>query len=203
VPVQVTFWMPPGRPPAGTWNARPLRNISSLPLTGTVTSHLWFTVSNETTAQVAEEENLIEESGTANVWFTPFAVNEIVEFVKVTVLPVLGIPVAAKLALNQINLPPAMGVPLKLAIFELLAVQAGGGGGGGVVGQTSGLVEKLMLAVLPEDTTVAVPLSERVATGNRPSGIVAFTVSVDAFAVKSIAEEMAIGEPEFGVTVIE
>lgn len=203
MPVQVTFWMPPGNPPAGTWNARPLRNISSLPLTGTVTSHWWFTVSNETTAQVAEEENLIEEFGTANVWFTPFAVNEIVEFVKVTVLPVLGIPVAVKLALNQINLPPAMAVPLKLATFELLAVQAGGGGGGGVVGQVRGLVEKLMFAVLPEDAMAAVPLSEMVATGKRPRGIVAFTVSVDAFAVKSNAEEIVVGEPEVGVAVTE
>lgn len=193
--------MPPGSPPAGNWNARPLRNISSLPLTGTVTSHLWFTVSNETTAQVADEENLIEESGTDNVWFTPFAENEIVEFVKVTVLPVLGIPVAAKLALNQIKLPPAMGVPLKLAIFELLAVQAGGGGGGGVVGQISGLIEKLMLAVLP--ARLAVPVREYVVGNKRPSGIVAFTVSVDAFAVKSNAEEIVVGEPEVGIAVTE
>jgi hypothetical protein len=193
--------MLPGKPAAGTGKARPLRKISSLPLRGTVMSHLWSTVSNETTAQVADGENLIEESGTARVWLMPLAVNEIVEFVKVTVAPVLGTPVAVKLALNQMNVPPAIAVPLKLAELELFTVQ--GGGGGGVVGQISGLVEKLMLAVLPEDVMVAVPLSERVATGRRPNGTVAFTVSVDAVAVKSIAEEIAMGAPGVGVTVIE
>lgn len=192
--------MPPGKPAAGTGKARPLRKISSLPLTGTVMSHLWSTVSNETTAQVADGENLIEESGTARVWFTPLAMNEIVEFVKVTVVPVLGTPVAVKLALNQMNVPPAIAVPLKLAESKLFTVQ---GGGGGVVGQVSGLVAKLMLAVLPEDVMVAVPLSKRVATGKRPKGTVALTVSVDAVAVKSIAEEIAIGAPGVGVTVMD
>ena len=37
-----------------------------------------------------------------------------VEFRKKTLAPVLGIPVALKLALNQMKLPPLIGVALKL-----------------------------------------------------------------------------------------
>jgi hypothetical protein len=44
-------------------------------------------------------------------------VNIIVEDVNEIVAPVLGIPLAVKLALNQIKLPASIGVPLKLEMF--------------------------------------------------------------------------------------
>jgi hypothetical protein len=40
-----------------------------------------------------------------------------VEFVKEIVAPVLGIPLAVKLALNQMKLPGWIGVPLKFEMF--------------------------------------------------------------------------------------
>jgi len=40
-----------------------------------------------------------------------------VEPLKVIVAPVLGIPLAVKLALNQMKLPDSTGVPLKLEMF--------------------------------------------------------------------------------------
>jgi hypothetical protein len=60
-----------------------------------------FTVSNETVEQVAFDEKTIKEFGTVRVYGVPLAVNAMVEFVKVTLVPLLGTPVAVKLALNQ------------------------------------------------------------------------------------------------------
>ena len=54
----------------------------------------------------------------------PPAVKAMVEFWKNTVAPLLGIPLALKLALNQMKLFCWMDVPLK---FELIAVDAEAG----------------------------------------------------------------------------
>lgn len=82
------------------------------------------------------------------------------EFVKVTVAPVVGTPLAWKLALNQTKLPLLIGVPLK---FDTMVVVAWHSGGGGGVGQVMLLGEKLMLIVfcpskvaVPEKLTVPV-----------------------------------------------
>ena len=46
------------------------------------------------------------------------------------VAPVLGIPCGLKLALNQIKLPPLIGVPLKFDEFDDCAEHGGGVGSG-------------------------------------------------------------------------
>jgi hypothetical protein len=74
-----------------------------------------------------------------------------------------------------------MAVPLKFAGFDVLARQPIV-----VVEQTRGLVAKLIGTVLPEEASVAEPLSEYVPRGKAPRGIFAPTVSVAAIAVNRI-----------------
>ena len=83
---------------------------------------------NVVEAHVAVREKWIVALGTVRVWATPFAVKLIVEFVKLTVAPVLGIPLAVKFALNQMKLPPLMCVPLKFELFVVLTLHTGGAG---------------------------------------------------------------------------
>jgi hypothetical protein len=78
---------------------------------------------------VAVGEKTICASGTLSRYCTPLCVNEIAEFVRFTVAPLLGIPLAVKLALNQMKSPPSIGVPLKFEAFTDCAEQGGGGGG--------------------------------------------------------------------------
>ena len=47
------------------------------------------------------------------------------EFRKKTLAPVLGIPVIFKLALNQMRLPPLIGVALKLDVMAVWAMHLG------------------------------------------------------------------------------
>src|SRR5579859_573389 len=80
-----------------------------------------------------------------------------VELVKLIVAPLLGMPPAVKLALNQMKSPAAIGVPLKLEVLEDEAAQ-----GGGVLWlQFKAAGVKAMLTVLNESpllsTKVAVP----------------------------------------------
>jgi len=90
------------------------------------------------------------------------AVNVIVEFVKVSIAPVLGTPLAVKLALNQMKSPPLMGVPLKFEVFEVCAGQPGGGDDG----QVNVALAKEIAIVLNVSgvlsTSVAVPDAEKV-----------------------------------------
>jgi hypothetical protein len=83
-----------------------------------------------------------------------------VEFVKLTVAPELGIPLAVKLALNQMKFPPCIGVPLKLEAFEEGETQGGG------VDEQLTLPDELIVAelsTLPFTTKFAVPDKEKVA----------------------------------------
>lgn len=97
-----------------------------------------------------------------------------VEFVKITSVPVVGTPFAVKLALNQMKLPLLIGVPLKFDPFDVFALHLGGGGG---VGQVMLLGEKLIDIVL-SPTNVAVPEKVRVpvAAGLTVSDIVSLKV---------------------------
>ena len=79
--------------------------------------------------------------------------NEIVELVKKTVAPVLGIPCGLKLALNQMKSPPWMGVLSKFAEFVDCAVHGGAG-----AAQLTVVGEKVIgIVLLSPPTNVAVP----------------------------------------------
>ena len=85
---------------AGTGKARPDRKISSSPETGTVVIQVLVSVSKVVEVHVALGEKVTLALGTAKLYAWS-AVNWIVDFVKVMVAPVLGMPLAVKLALNQ------------------------------------------------------------------------------------------------------
>ncbi len=93
--------IPPERPPAGTGHANPLSQISSSPFSGTAVIHVFVAVLNVVEVQVALGEKVIRALGTAKSYPLPPAIKEIVDFVRVIVAPVLGMPLAVKLALNQ------------------------------------------------------------------------------------------------------
>ena len=95
----------------GTGNARPERNTSSLPERGTMVVQALLL--NVVDAQVAFGSKTICALATARVYVWS-AVKVIVELLNEIVAPVLGIPLAVRFALNQIKVPPWMGVPLKL-----------------------------------------------------------------------------------------
>jgi hypothetical protein len=78
--------------------------------------------------QVADGEKVIWALGADTVYGVEPAVNETVELIKVIVAPVLGIPFALKIELNQMVSPAPMGVPLKFDVFVDCAEQGGGGG---------------------------------------------------------------------------
>jgi hypothetical protein len=141
-PVHSTF--PSGKPVDGTGTAIPVRKISSSPPTGTVVIHVFVIALNVVELQVADGENVICAFGAELVNGVPFPVVEIAELVKVIVAPVLGIPLAEKLALNQIQLPALIWVPLK---FDPIVDCVEHGGGGGVP-QLTLLGEKSMLTAL-------------------------------------------------------
>src|SRR5579862_8686568 len=94
VPAQFTPLIPPGSPLLGTGHARPLRKISSSPEIGTVVIHVLVVVSNVVEVQLTLGENVIAALGTGRLYDVPAAVNAMLEFVSVTVAPVLGIPPA-------------------------------------------------------------------------------------------------------------
>jgi hypothetical protein len=78
-----------------------------------------------------------------------------VEFVKLIVVPELGIPLAVKLALNQMYVPPSIGVPLK---FEVFSDCSGHLGGGGELGQL--ILSVVLLSAEKIIATVFSPTSE-------------------------------------------
>jgi hypothetical protein len=143
VPVQFTS-PPRGRPEDGTGTARPLRKISSSPVTGTVVIQVLVIALNVVELQVADGEKMICAFGAELVNEPPFPIAVIVESVNVIVAPAFGIPFALKLALNQTQLPELMGVPLKFDAIADSVVQGGGGG----TPQLRLLGEKWMLTVL-------------------------------------------------------
>jgi hypothetical protein len=77
---------------------------------------------------VADGENVICALGAELLNGVPLPVVEIAELVKVIVAPVLGIPLAEKFALNQIQLPALIWVPLKFDPMVDCVEHAGGGG---------------------------------------------------------------------------
>lgn len=83
---------------------------------GTVVIQVLETESKVVEAHAALGEKVIWALGTAKV--CPVSPNAIVEFVKVITAPELGMPLAVKFALNQMKLPPLMGVPLKLDALD-------------------------------------------------------------------------------------
>jgi hypothetical protein len=95
-------------PEEGIGTARPVRRISSSPLTGTVVIQVFVTALKLVELQVADGEKSIRALGTTS----PFPTPEI-ELVKVRTAPVLGIPVAVKFAFSQIQSPELTDVPLK------------------------------------------------------------------------------------------
>src|SRR5277367_2123047 len=138
VPVQLTL-IPPGRPPAGTGTATPVRKISSSARIGTIVNQVFVIVSNVVEPQGADGENVILALGTELVRAVPVAALRILELVKVITAPVLGMPVAVKFALNQIDCPASSEVPFKFDRLEDVAAQTGGGVGPQVrlAGETS------------------------------------------------------------------
>lgn len=120
--------------------------------------------------------------------------NEIVELVKKTVAPVLGIPCGLKFALNQMKSPPWMGVPFKFAEFVDCAVHGSGG-----AAQLRLLGEKLIGIVL-NPTNVAEP--EKVKEPFRgPSGSVRSAKIALEEAVKEYESVRVNGVPDVGVAV--
>ena len=107
---------------------------------------MFVAVSKVVFAQVALGEKVIWALGTGNV----VVPNVMVEAWKKIVAPELGIPPAVKLALNQMESPEGIGVPLK---FEALELEAQVGGG---PGQSTLAGEKVIDIVL-NPSRVAVP----------------------------------------------
>ena len=108
VPVQIGLIPPPGKPD-GSGRDTPERKISSHPLTGTVVLQVLVAASNVVVAHEALGLKVITALGTV----TENALDVMLEQLKVIVAPVLGIPLAEKLALNQTELPARIAVPLK------------------------------------------------------------------------------------------
>jgi hypothetical protein len=125
------------------------------------------------------------------------AVKEIVEFWKVKVAPLLGIPFAVKLALNQMKSPPWIGVPLKFEEFVDCAVHGGGGA------EQFRLLGEKLIGIVFNPTKVADP--ENVVEHVRgPSGWVSVVLKVPfPGATKEIEFVMVIVEEQVGMTSIE
>lgn len=138
MPVQFTL-IPPGRPPAGTGTATPVRKISSSARIGTIVNHVFVMVSKVVELQGADGENVMRAFGAEFVIAVPLPAFRILELLKVITAPVLGMPLAVKFALNQIHCPESREVPLKFDALPDIAVQTGGGVGPQVrlVGDTS------------------------------------------------------------------
>ena len=66
VPLKSTGLAPPGNPPPGTCHARPVRNTSSSPETGTVVFQVLVIESKKVEVHVAEGENVILALGTGS-----------------------------------------------------------------------------------------------------------------------------------------
>jgi hypothetical protein len=194
VPVQFTL-IPPGRPPAGTGTATPVRKISSSALIGTIVNHVFVIVSNVVEPQGADGENVILALGTELVRAVPLAAFRILELLKVITAPVLGMPVTEKFALNQIHCPALSEVPLKLDALADIEAQTGGGVVPQVrlVGETSmGIVFHPAREALPEKLKLPFKV------GNEPHTSVSKVLET---AVKGT--EPVIGEPpEDGLLLI-
>jgi len=106
MPPRVTGLIPPAKPD-GSGRAKPVRKISSLPEIGTVVTHMPLV--NVVVAQVALGLKVIIALGTV----TENALEVMVEQLKLIVAPLRGIPLAVKFALNQMESPAGIGVPLK------------------------------------------------------------------------------------------
>jgi hypothetical protein len=188
VPVQFTL-IPPGRPPAGTGTATPVRKISSSALIGTIVNHVFVIVSNVVELQGADGENVILALGTELVSAAPFPAFRMREL-KVITAPVLGMPVTEKFALNQIHCPALSEVPLKLDALADIEAQTGGGVVPQVrlVGETSmGIVFHPAREALPEKLKLPFKV------GNEPHTSVSKVLET---AVKGT--EPVIGEPPVG-----
>jgi hypothetical protein len=194
VPVQFTL-IPPGRPPAGTGTATPVRKISSSALIGTIVNHVFVIVSNVVEPQGADGENVILALGTELVRAVPLAAFRILELLKVITAPVLGMPVTEKFAWNQIHCPALSEVPLKLDALADIEAQTGGGVVPQVrlVGETSmGIVFHPAREALPEKLKLPFKV------GNEPHTSVSKVLET---AVKGT--EPVIGEPpEDGLLLI-
>lgn len=200
LPLQTTE--PPIVPekPAGTGNASPSRKISSLPEIGTVVIQVLVMESNVVEAQEALGEKVIWALGADRV--CPVSPKAIVEPVKVIVAPVLGTPLAAKFALNQMKVPPLMCVPLKLEEFDEGELQ----GGPEAAGQLSGLGEKLMAIELKgfpaPSTKVAVPDREKLPVRG-PAALVWEALKLPLASAKTASESLTVTvDPELSVTRI-
>jgi hypothetical protein len=78
--------------------------------------------------QAADGENVIRAFGAEFVIAVPSPAFRILEVLNVITAPVLGMPLAVKLALNQIHWPESRDVPLKFDALPDIAEQTGGGG---------------------------------------------------------------------------
>jgi hypothetical protein len=186
LPVQITF-IPPGRPPAGTGMATPVRKISSSALIGTIVNQVFVIVSNVVEPQGADGENVILALGTELVIAVPFPAFRILELLKVITAPVLGIPLAVKFALNQIHCPASREVPLKFDALADIAAQTGGG-----VAPQVRIVGETSMGILFHPTREAVPekLKLPFKVGNEPHTAVSKVLET---AVKG--RKPVIGEP--------
>ena len=101
VPLKFTGLAPPGKPPLGTGQAKPVRKISSSPEIGTVVIQVLVTESKVVEVHEALGEKVILALGTSKEYEVPPALNETFPFVKSIVTPLLGTLWAVKLALNQ------------------------------------------------------------------------------------------------------
>lgn len=169
---------------------------------GTVVIHVLVSVSNDVVAHVAVAEKVIRAFGTGRLYAWS-ASNWMEELVKLMVVPELGIPLAVKFALNQMYVPPSIGVPLK---FEVLVDCSGHLGGGGEAGQLILSVVLLsaekIIAIVFSPTSVAEPDAVKV-PDRGPNGWVTDALNVPlAGAVKGPMEPvMCSAEPDVGVRV--
>ena len=108
IPLQVGEIPLPGTPDSNG-RATPERKISSLPEVGTVVIQVLVAALKVVVAQVALGLKVIIALGTV----TENALEVMVEQLKLIVAPLRGIPLAVKFALNQMESPAGIGVPLK------------------------------------------------------------------------------------------
>lgn len=119
------------------------------------------------------------------------------------VAPVLGIPLAVKLALNQMKLPPLMGVPLKPPLLDV-GVEHGGGGGGPQDRLLLVLVKVIVFVLLvPGPSSVAKPESVKFpVTGPRGFVIVSLNTEVGPSWNGPVEPVTVIAGPDDGVSVM-
>jgi hypothetical protein len=149
-----------------------------------VVIHVLVAVSKLVTAHVALGEKVICALGTAKV----VVPNSIVELWKKMVAPVLGIPLAVKLALNQMKSPEGIGVPLKLEALEL-------GVHGGGLGQLMLTGEKVIGIVL-NPSNVAEPDGAKFPLKGPIDFVMGPLLKLDELAVKLIESLMVGPRPE-------